>query len=135
MISAEAIIKVQFYDLDPMQVVWHGNYVRFLEQARCALLDKIGFNYEEMSRTRYAWPVVDMRVKYVRPIRFAQQIRVTATLLEYENRLKLGYVITDVASGEVLTKAHTVQVAVDMATNELLFESPVVLIDKVKQCL
>jgi acyl-CoA thioester hydrolase len=135
MISAEAIVKVQFYDLDPMQVVWHGNYVRFLEQARCALLDKIGFNYEEMSRTRYAWPVVDLRVKYVRPIRFAQQIRVTATLLEYENRLKLGYVITDVASGEVLTKAHTVQVAVDMATNELLFESPAVLIDKVKQCL
>ena len=34
MISAEVIIKIQFYDLDPMRVVWHGNYPRFLEQAR-----------------------------------------------------------------------------------------------------
>ena len=135
MITAEVIVKVQFYDLDPMQVVWHGNYVRYLEQARCALLDKIGFNYEEMSRTRYAWPVVDLRLKYVRPIRFAQEIRIVATLLEYENRLKLSYVITDAASGEVLTKAHTIQVAVDMTTNELMFESPAVLIEHVRRCL
>ena len=135
MISAEAIVKVQFYDLDPMQVVWHGNYVRYLEQARCALLDKIGFNYEEMARTNYAWPVVDLRVKYVRPIRFAQEIRVAATLVEYENRLKLSYVITDAASGEVLTKAQTIQVAVDMETNELMFESPAVLVERVRRCL
>jgi acyl-CoA thioester hydrolase len=134
-ISAETIVKVQFYDLDPMQVVWHGNYARFLEQARCALLDKIGFNYEEMSRTPFAWPVIDMRIKFVRPIRFAQQIRILATMLEYENRLKIGYVITDVVTGEVLTKAHTIQVAVDVATNELMFESPAVLVDKVKRCL
>jgi len=134
-ISAEAIVKVQFYDLDPMQVVWHGNYVRYLEQARCALLDKIGFNYEEMARTNYAWPVVDLRVKYVRPIRFAQEIRVAATLVEYENRLKLSSVITDAASGEVLTKAQTIQVAVDMETNELMFESPAVLVERVRRCL
>ena len=41
MIAADVTIRVQFYDLDPMQVVWHGNYARFLEQARCALLERI----------------------------------------------------------------------------------------------
>ena len=46
MISAEIRTKAQFYDLDPMQIVWHGNYARFFEQARCALLDKIDFNYD-----------------------------------------------------------------------------------------
>ena len=40
MISAEISTQAQFYDLDPMQIVWHGNYARYLEQARCALLDK-----------------------------------------------------------------------------------------------
>ena len=133
MICAEVTVKPQFYDLDPMQVVWHGNYVRFLEQARCALLDKIAFNYEEMSRTGYIWPVVDMRIKYVRPLRFGQEVKVIATMLEYENRLKIGYRLIDLASGETLTKAHTIQVAVEIATNELCFESPAVLREKVQR--
>lgn len=133
MISATVTVKVQFYDLDPMQVVWHGNYLRFLEQARCALLDKIAFNYEEMARTGHTWPVVDLRIKYIRPLRFGQEARVTATLVEYENRLKISYRVTDPASGEILTKAHTIQVAVETETNELCFESPAVLRDKVER--
>jgi len=133
MIYSEVTIKTQFYDLDPMQVVWHGNYVRYLEQARCALLDKIGFNYEEMSRTRYIWPVVDLRIKYVRPIRFAQEFKVTATLLEYENRLKIRYVVADTLTGEVLSRADTIQVAVDKETSELCFDSPRELRERVER--
>ena len=135
MISASVTLKAQFYDLDPMQVVWHGNYPRFLEQARCALLDKIAFNYVEMAQTRYVWPIVDMRIKYVRPIRFAQDITVTATLSEYQNRIKIDYVIVDASTGEALTKAQTIQVAVDTATNEVCFESPPALQDKVRRLL
>lgn len=131
MITAEVTIRAQFYDLDPMQVVWHGNYARFLEQARCALLDKIGFNYEMMAQTGYSWPVVDMRIKFVKPLRFAQEARVCATLVEYENRLKIDYTISDSASGEIVTKAQTIQMAVDMATGELAFESPKALRDSV----
>ena len=135
MISAEVIVKAQFYDLDPMQVVWHGNYARFLEQARCALLDKIVFNYQEMSDSGYIWPVVDMRIKYVRPIRFGQEVRVTATMVEYESRIKINYRLADLATGDVLTKAHTIQVAVDAATQELCFESPAVLRERVQRLL
>ena len=130
MISADVVIKAQMYDLDPMGVVWHGNYARFLEQARCALLDRIGFNYLQMEASGHLWPIVDMRLKYVRPIRFAQEIVVTATLAEWRNRLKIEYRIRDRTSGEVLTKAHTVQVAVVAATGELLLESPPALTEK-----
>ena len=135
MISAEVLIKAQFYDLDPMQIVWHGNYVRFLEQARCALLDKIEYNYSEMLRSGYAWPVVDLRIKYVRPVRFGQQVRVTATMVEYESRIKIDYRIADLATGDVLTKAHTIQVAVDVASNEMCFGSPAALTDRVRRLL
>lgn len=135
MISAEVTVKVQFYDLDPMQVVWHGNYARFLEQARCALLDKIAFNYHEMRESGYLWPVVDLRIKYVRPIRFGQEIKVGATMLEYENRIRIAYRLADLATGEIVTKAQTIQVAVDAATNELCFESPAVLQEKVRRLL
>jgi acyl-CoA thioester hydrolase len=135
MISAEAIAKIQFYDVDAMQVVWHGNYARFLELARCALLEKIGYSYPEMARSGYFWPVVDMRIKYVRPVRMAQQVRLTATLLEYENRLRIDYRIVDVASGDLLSKAQTTQLAVAIGTGQLEFNSPNELVDKVRVLL
>ena len=135
MISADVTIAVQFYDLDPMQVVWHGNYARFLEEARCALLDRIGYNYPQMEASGFAWPIVDMRLKYVRPARFGQSIRVTATLKEYENRLRIDYRIADAASGEVLTKAETTQVAVDGKTGELHLECPPALTERVRALL
>jgi acyl-CoA thioester hydrolase len=135
MISAEAIAKIQFYDVDAMQVVWHGNYARFLELARCALLEKIGYSYPEMARSGYFWPVVDMRIKYVRPVRMAQQIRLTATLLEYENRLRIDYRIVDAASGDLLSKAQTTQLAVAIGTGQLEFNSPSELVEKVRKLL
>lgn len=134
-ITADIVTKAQFYDVDPMQVVWHGNYPRFLEQARCALLDHIGFNYREMAATRYAWPIVDLRIKYVRPVRFAQEIKVVATLVEFENRLRIRYRIADLARGEILTKAETIQVAVDMASQEIQFVSPPELVDRIRPFL
>lgn len=131
--SATVTLKAQFYDLDPMEVVWHGNYVRYLEQARCVLLDAIGYNYPQMLESGYLWPIVDLRIKYVRPLRFSQEFAVTATLVEFENRLKIDYRICDKISGEVLTKATTTQVAVHAATGELCLESPAALTDKVRQ--
>ncbi len=133
MISRSTEIKAQFYDLDPMNIVWHGNYARFLEQARCELLDHIGFNYLQMAATSYAWPIVDMRTKYIRPIRFGQRITVTATLVEWENRLRIDYRIADAETGAVLTKAQTTQMAVHITTGETAFESPAPLLEAVRR--
>ncbi len=133
MLSAQVVIQVQFYDVDPMHVVWHGNYARYLEQARCALLDCIGYNYRQMGESGFAWPIVDLRIKYVRPVRFGQEIQVTATLAEFENRLRIDYRIFDRASGEVLTKATTVQVAVRLDTGEMLLESPPALTGRLRE--
>lgn len=133
-LSVEVEMEVPFEDGDPMGVTWHGNYFRYLERARCALLDKIGYGYRSMIESGYSWPIVDTRMKFVRTTVFQQRIRVTATLAEYENRLKLEYEITDVESGERVTRGYTIQVAVDNATNELCFVSPPILIEKVRAC-
>jgi acyl-CoA thioester hydrolase len=135
MITAAVTIKIQFYDLDPLGVVWHGNYARFLEQARAALFEELGFGYQKMAHSDYAWPIVGLNIKYVRPLRLGQIIQVTATLVEYEHRIKINYVISDAVSGQRLTKAHTIQVTVERATNELCFETPAVILDRVKQLL
>ena len=115
---------IPFFDLDPMQVVWHGHYVKYLELARCDLLQQIGYDYRQMFDSGYAWPVVDMRIQYVKPLRMGQVIRVQARLSDWEYRLKISYVISDANSGERLTKGYTTQVAVDLATEEMCLESP-----------
>jgi acyl-CoA thioester hydrolase len=127
---AETEIEVQFYDLDPMNVVWHGNYVKYLEVARCALLNKIGYDYPAMKESGYAWPVIDMQIRYVGPAVFNQRLRLRAEIVEWENRLKIHYVVSDAQSGKRITKATTVQVAVDMASGEMCFVSPAVLLEK-----
>jgi acyl-CoA thioester hydrolase len=121
---AETDFRVEFYDVDSMRIAWHGNYPRFFELGRCALLDAIGYGYDEMEASGYAWPVVTMSLKYVRPLVFRQTARIKATLLEYENRLRIGYLIYDPATGNPHTKGESVQMAIDMRTRESLFESP-----------
>ena len=123
-------MTVPFHDVDSMQIVWHGRYVKYFEVARCELLDSFGYGYEAMRDSGYAWPVVDMRIKYYRPVRFNQKIVVEATVAEWENRLKVSYLIRDAASGERLTTGYTIQVAVSLESQEMLFESPKVLLER-----
>lgn len=134
-LEAHVEIDVPFHDSDPMGVTWHGNYFRYLESARSNLLTKIGYNYADMIASGYLWPIVDAQIKYLKPTAFGQRLKVTATLLEYENRLKLAYTIVDCGSGETVTKAQTVQVAVAKESGEMCFCSPQILLDKVRACL
>lgn len=51
--TVEKEFKVEFYDVDSMNIVYHGNYVKFMEVGRCALLDEIGYNYNEMREENF----------------------------------------------------------------------------------
>ena len=128
--SATIEIRVPFCDLDPLDVVWHGNHVKYFEQARSALLDGIGFNYPEMKASGYSWPVIELFVRYAHPLRFGQRIHVRADLVECESRLRIVYRITDAQTGKRLVKGHTVQVAVEMATGFMSLRSPDALLHK-----
>lgn len=134
MLTSEIEIEVPFHDSDPMGVTWHGNYFRYLETARSALLNQIGYNVRQMTASGYLWPIVETHIKYVKTTTFGQRLRVRAELKEFENRLKIGYSIFD-ESGELVTKATTTQVAVDKERGEMCFVSPQVLLDKVQAAL
>ncbi|WP_272996330.1 acyl-CoA thioesterase [Paraglaciecola agarilytica] len=128
--EAETKIVVPFHDIDVMRIAWHGHYVKYLEIARCELLDKIEYNFPEMEASGYAWPVIDLHIRYASPLNFGQQVTVKSKIVEWENRLKIAYQIVDKDSGKRLTKATTTQVAVDIHSKEMLFESPHVLFEK-----
>lgn len=133
--QVEVEMLVPFFDVDSMDVVWHGHYVKYFEVARCALLERIGHNYQQMRDAGYAWPIIDVQLRYMRGARFNQRIIVRADLVEWENRLKINYLIRDADSGERMTRGSTVQVAVEMASREMLLASPRVFVDAVERAL
>jgi len=134
-LQTEVELKIPFFDVDSMDVVWHGHYVKYLEIARCALLDSINYGYIQMRESGYAWPVIDLQLRYIRPARFGQMVRVRADMVEWENRLKLNYLITDAATGERMSRGSSVQVAVDMNSGEMQLVSPRALLDVVARIL
>jgi acyl-CoA thioester hydrolase len=127
---AESETQVQFFDLDPMEVVWHGHYVKYLEMIRGVLLDTIDYNYAQMRASGYLWPVIDLHLRYIAPAGFTQRLKLRAEIVEWENRLKIAYLISDAASGRRLSRATTTQVAVQIATGEMCYVSPPVLFAK-----
>jgi len=131
-ISAEVEFTVEFYEVDSMEVVWHGVYINYLERARCALLNRIGYGYRAMKESGFAFPVTEVSLKFIRPLRFGEKARARAILEEYENRIKIRYEIYNAAS-EITTKAVSTQMTFDIAKNDSRFVCPQVFIDKVER--
>lgn len=132
--EAETFITVQFYDLDPMNVVWHGNYIKYLETARCDLLSKLGYDYDNMREDGIAYPVATMDLKFMKPCTFNQKLRIVSYVEEIEPCLIIKYVIFDAVSGEKLFKAKTMQICIDVRTKESLYSAPERLKEKLACC-
>ena len=130
-IEASTEFKVEFYDVDSMGVVWHGNYVKYMEIGRCALLDKIGYNYTEMVKSGYAFPVTDIKVRYIKPLYFGEHAKIVSNLVEYENMIKIKYEIFN-EKGELSTKAESTQMAFNIKKMESEFTCPEVFVKRVR---
>lgn len=121
---AEVSLEVPFHDIDSLGVAWHGHYAKYLELARTALFASFDYDIPAMRDSGYAWPVIELHIRYAQPLHYRQRLRVTAELVEVAHRAKVDYRVFDAASGRRLTRAHTVQVAVDAASGEMCFASP-----------
>ena len=133
-LSASVRLTVPFHDADPVGVAWHGNYFRYFDDARCALLERIGYGYRQMLESGFYWPIVKASVKYVRALPFDSKITATARLIEWDYRLRIGYQIFD-ESGQRATSGETVQVAVSAATGEMHIGAPAVLRERLRDFL
>lgn len=133
-LSASVQLTVPFHDADPAGVAWHGNYFRYFDTARCALLDKIDYGYKRMMDGGLLWPIVKSEVKYVRALPFDASITVTSRLIEWDFRLRIGYEIRDVGNRRTTT-GETIQVAVSAATGEMHVGAPEVLRERLREYL
>ena len=128
--QVEVPFTIPFHDVDMLGIAWHGHYAKYFEIARCALLERFDYGYDQMRESGYMWPVIDMHIRYVKPLRFGQRVIVKAMLREWENRLLVEYLVTDEKTGQRLTKGSTSQVAVDLASGEMCFVSPHILFER-----
>lgn len=134
LLEVEKEFRVEFYDVDSMDIAYHGNYVRFMEVGRCALLDEVGYNYISMRDDGYAFPVVDIKVRYMKSLKFNETAKIVSGVTEYENCLKLKYEIYN-SKGELATRAESTQMAVRSDTGESLFVCPQIFIEKMKAAI
>ena len=133
MIVCETYTDVQFFDLDPMNVVWHGNYVKYLEQARCDLLSKIGYTYDDMKSDGFAYPVATLEMKFIKSAVFMQKLKIVSTLTEIEPALNIKYEIFDADTGENIFKAKSMQICVNIKTRESVYSAPKKFVESVKK--
>ena len=115
-------VKVSFEDLDPMNVVWHGNYMRYMEQARCNMLEELKYTYMDMKKEDYAYPVAKMNVKYIKPAAFGDVLTVVTKIEELEPALNMKYEIFK--DKEKIFEAKTMQIGVNVKTLESVYAAP-----------
>lgn len=124
--SFEMHQRVQFYDLDPMQIVWHGNYLNYFENARVALLAHLGVDlFEFYEKAQCLFPIIKTATKHIYPLRYGDEFICKATLVEGKMKIIVDFEIRLKSDGKLCTKGRTEQVAVKAPEMEIMFTIPV----------
>jgi len=76
----ETVIRVRFNEVDSYQVAWHGHYVAWMEEARNELAGRFGVDAAQIAAAGFRAPVVSLELKYLRPARFGEELKVRTTL-------------------------------------------------------
>jgi acyl-CoA thioester hydrolase len=117
--------RVAFYELDPMQIVWHGNYFQYFEDARRGLLEKNGINlYVFYDKYNYLFPVIKTSSKYIYPLRYGDEFVCKATLMECKVTLVVDFEIRLKKDGKICARGRTEQITVKMPEMETIFTIP-----------
>ena len=117
-------LDVRFSEVDAMQIVWHGSYALYFEDAREAFGAHYGLSYHTIADAGYYAPLVDLEFHYRRPIVYGDRPLITITYIPTEAaKLIFDYVITSEKDGEVIATGRSVQVFLDSNRN-LMWTAP-----------
>ena len=130
---AEKKIEIRFSEVDVMNVVWHGSYPLYFEDAREAFGAKHGLSYKRYMDEKVFAPIVELDIKYKRPILYGMTpvVRIVYRPTEAA-KIVFDYEIVDAETGTVFATAHSVQVFMDMNYN-LMWDNPDFFVEWKKQ--
>ncbi len=123
--SYEVTLKVPFFDLDPIQIVWHGHYLKYFDIAREELFNHLGVDlFEFHDRTRYVFPIVRSAVKHIHPLKRGDEFVCRAVVKEARAKIVVAFEIRLVKDGTLCARGSTEQVAVLAPEMEMAFTIP-----------
>lgn len=100
--------KINYYETDRMGVVHHSNYIRFLEESRCDMLEKIGMPFSYLEESGITIPVIGVNINYKNHVTFNDTIVINVIIKEYSGvRMTVGYEVTDKNTGKVVITGET----------------------------
>ncbi|MDR1864622.1 MAG: acyl-CoA thioesterase [Bacteroidales bacterium] len=119
-LTASAEVEVHFYDIDAVRIMWHGNYVKYLENGREAFGKKFGLEYMDIYRNGYIVPVADLHVRYLKPAALGDRLTVETRYVPCNSaKLMFDYTIYQQNDRSVVAEASTIQL---FMTEDGIFE-------------
>lgn len=117
--------RVPFHDLDPLQIVWHGNYLKYFDIARFGLFKQAGLDlYQYFLDRQLIFPVTRSSAKHIVPLRYDDEFVCKATVTEAVYKIAMSFEIRLAGNGQICTRGKSEQVAVKMPEMEMQFEVP-----------
>jgi len=124
-VSFEIKLRVPFHDLDPMRVVWHGNYFKYFDMARFGLFEKAGIDlYRYQLEKQFLFPITKNSVKHIAPLGPNDEFICKASVTEARYKLAMVFEIRLADSGKLCARCKSEQVAVKTPDMKLEFEIP-----------
>ena len=100
--------KINYYETDRMGIVHHSNYIRFLEEARCAMLCKVGMPYSSFEENGILIPVLGVNCSFKNHVTFNDIILIKTYVKEFNGvRLTMGYTITNKKTDTIVLTGET----------------------------
>ncbi len=100
--------KINYYETDRMGVVHHSNYIRFLEEGRCAWLDSIGIPFNILEENGITIPVLGVNIDYKYHVTFNDIIEIHIFMKEYTGvRMTVGYNVINKENKMVVLTGET----------------------------
>jgi acyl-CoA thioester hydrolase len=123
--SCEIKLSVPFHDLDPLHMVWHGNYLKYFDMARSELFTGSGVDlFEYFKKTNYLFPITKTATKHIFSLRYRDEFICKATCVEAQYKIVIDFKIRLTQTNKLCAKGRSEQVAVKYPEMEMMFEIP-----------
>jgi acyl-CoA thioester hydrolase len=107
-------VQIRFNEVDSLSIVWHGNYVKYLEDGREDFGSKFGIGYLQVKKAGYIIPIVDLKIQYKKSLYYGDSVLVETTFVETDAaKMFFKYRLLSPTTKEVLCTASTTQVFLD----------------------
>jgi acyl-CoA thioester hydrolase len=118
-------IKIRFSETDAMGVVWHGNYLKFFEDAREEFGTQFSIEYLQMHNEGFFAPIVKSEIAHKAPVYYGEKIRVKIQMIKSRSsKMVFNYQVINLNSNLIAAEGSTTQVFLDREERVLILNKP-----------